>query len=71
MADEIDDAAWELLNGPGNGQQSKTGQSLGMIVKMTRLDDLGLAQLCFDSVVSHEKSEPEGEHHVEPEAARP
>ncbi|KAH6911935.1 hypothetical protein BKA70DRAFT_1265951 [Coprinopsis sp. MPI-PUGE-AT-0042] len=71
MADEIDDTAWELLNGQGSGHQSKTGQSLGMIVKMTRLDDLGLAQLCFDSAISHGKSDSEEQRDVEPEAARP
>lgn len=47
-ADEIDDVAWELLNGPGaSAAQGEVGQALGMLVKMTRLHDLGLAQLCF------------------------
>lgn len=44
----MDDDAWNLLNGPGDGTtQSDLSQGLGMLVKMTRLDDLGLAQLCF------------------------
>ena len=49
MADEMDDASWELLNGPGvDSAQGDTSRALGMLVKMTRLHDLGLAQLCFD-----------------------
>lgn len=50
-ADEIDDDAWEILNGPGDshglGEKSDMAMGLGMLVKMTRLDDLGLAQLCL------------------------
>ncbi|PPQ91594.1 hypothetical protein CVT25_013692 [Psilocybe cyanescens] len=50
MADEMDDEAWELLNGPGDDAvKNDVSHSLGMIVKMTRLHDLGLAQLCFDA----------------------
>ncbi|KAF8153997.1 hypothetical protein B0H34DRAFT_719961 [Crassisporium funariophilum] len=50
MADEMDDQTWELLNGPGESiAQGDVGRTLGMLVKMTRLHDLGLAQLCFDS----------------------
>jgi hypothetical protein len=49
MADEMDDASWELLNGPDvDSAQGDTCRTLGMLVKMTRLHDLGLAQLCFD-----------------------
>lgn len=62
MADEMDDASWELLNGPGvDAAQGETGRALGMLVKMTRLHDLGLAQLCFNS----EEAEflTSGEHH--------
>ncbi|KAF9463331.1 hypothetical protein BDZ94DRAFT_1259104 [Collybia nuda] len=48
MEDEMDDKTWELLNGPGEGSvQNDVGRSLGMLVKMTRLHDLGLAQLCL------------------------
>lgn len=48
MEDEMDDLTWDLLNGPGEGAASgDIGQTLGMVVKMTRLHDLGLAQLCF------------------------
>ncbi|KAF8970604.1 hypothetical protein BDZ97DRAFT_1901973 [Flammula alnicola] len=49
MADDMDDATWELLNGPGEGvAQNEVSRTLGMLVKMTRLHDLGLAQLCFE-----------------------
>ncbi|KAJ3509539.1 hypothetical protein NLJ89_g5173 [Agrocybe chaxingu] len=48
MADEMDDSTWELLNGPGVGvAENETSRTLGMLVRMTRLHDLGLAQLCF------------------------
>ena len=48
MADEMDDLTWDLLNGPGEGPApGDIGRTLGMLVKMTRLHDLGLAQLCF------------------------
>lgn len=45
----MDEHSWNLLNGPGDGMtQSKLSQGLAMLVKMTRLHDLGLAQLCFE-----------------------
>ena len=44
----MDDMTWELLNGPGEGNtQGDMGLGLGMLVKMTRLLDLGLGQLCL------------------------
>jgi hypothetical protein len=49
MAEEIDDQSWDLLNAsdaPARSQ-SDTSRALGMIVRMTRLHDLGLGQLCF------------------------
>lgn len=49
MADEMDEETWDLLNGPDESTtMSEESRSLGMLVKMTRLHDLGLAQLCFD-----------------------
>lgn len=46
--DEMDDMTWQLLNGPGeNNTQGDIGLGLGMLVKMTRLHDLGLGQLCL------------------------
>jgi hypothetical protein len=48
MADEMDETTWDLLNIPvDGGAQSDESRALGMLVRMTRLDDLGLAQLCF------------------------
>jgi hypothetical protein len=48
MGDEMDEVSWNLLNGPGDGTtHSDLSQGLGMLVKMTRLYDLGLSQLCF------------------------
>ena len=44
----MDDLAWNVLNGPGEGAApGDMGRTLGMVVKMTRLHDLGLAQLCL------------------------
>ncbi|KAJ6614668.1 hypothetical protein B0H10DRAFT_2221067 [Mycena sp. CBHHK59/15] len=50
-AEEMDDESWALLNSPGEGN-ANTGVSLGlgMLVRMTRLHDLGLAQLCLPDV---------------------
>ena len=48
MEDKIDDMTWSLLNGPGEGNaQGDIGLGLGMLVRMTRLHDLGLGQLCL------------------------
>ncbi|KAJ7512662.1 hypothetical protein B0H11DRAFT_1946765 [Mycena galericulata] len=50
-ADEMDDEAWALLNSPGEGNASSgVSVGLGMLVRMTRLHDLGLAQLCLPDV---------------------
>ncbi|KAG1728975.1 uncharacterized protein EDB91DRAFT_1060230 [Suillus paluster] len=46
-ADEIDDFTWDLLNGPGDGQGDK---ELGLLLKMARLPDLGLGQLCLPDI---------------------
>ncbi|PFH47449.1 hypothetical protein AMATHDRAFT_152048 [Amanita thiersii Skay4041] len=49
MVDEIDDETWEVLNSHGVGNTTgKVGAALSMVVKMTRLHDLGLSQLCFN-----------------------
>ncbi|GLB44609.1 hypothetical protein LshimejAT787_1702360 [Lyophyllum shimeji] len=46
--DELDDHTWALLNGPEEGNAlGDVGMGLGMLMKMTRLHDLGLAQLCL------------------------
>ncbi|EJF59238.1 hypothetical protein DICSQDRAFT_109054 [Dichomitus squalens LYAD-421 SS1] len=44
MAEELDDATWDLLDGPG---QQANDMGLGMLLKMTRCHDLGLGQLFF------------------------
>ncbi|KAF7345096.1 hypothetical protein MVEN_01673200 [Mycena venus] len=50
-ADEMDDEAWGLLNSGGEGNASSgVSVGLGMLVRMTRLHDLGLAQLCLPDV---------------------
>ncbi|KAJ3736333.1 hypothetical protein DFJ43DRAFT_989400 [Lentinula guzmanii] len=54
-ADEIDDESWTILNGGSplilkEGPGQNVAKALVMIVRMTRLDDLGLAQLCFPDV---------------------
>lgn len=46
-ADEIDDFTWDLLNGPGDGQGDK---GLSLLLKMARLPDLGLGQLCLPDI---------------------
>jgi len=49
MGDEMDDTTWDLLNDPVEEDATNdTSRTLGMLVRMTRLHDLGLAQLCFD-----------------------
>ncbi|KAF8438575.1 hypothetical protein L210DRAFT_3481759 [Boletus edulis BED1] len=47
MAQEIDDRTWELLNSPGS---STCDQGLSLLVKMARLPDLGLGQLCLPDI---------------------
>ncbi|KAK0213500.1 hypothetical protein IW262DRAFT_310731 [Armillaria fumosa] len=46
--DEMDDKAWSMLNAPlQSDQHGELSTGLSMLVRMTRLYDLGLAQLCF------------------------
>lgn len=50
-ADEMDDTAWSLLNSSGESNASAgLSLSLGMLVRMTRLHDLGLGQLCLPDI---------------------
>jgi hypothetical protein len=44
----MSDSTWDLLNTPGEGHHGDLG--LGMLLKMTRLDDLGLGQLCLPDI---------------------
>jgi hypothetical protein len=48
-ANEMDEGSWAILNG-ASSSLVKDGKALVMLVRMTRLDDLGLAQLCFPDV---------------------
>jgi len=62
MAEDLDDATWELLDEsepPRNAARTIPGETvvgvgLGMLLKMTRLHDLGLAQLCVPDLVADE-----------------
>lgn len=47
MANELSTETWDLLNSAGEGHGDK---GLGLLLKMTRLEDLGLAQLCLPEV---------------------
>jgi hypothetical protein len=57
----MDDGTWALLNSPGEGHtHGDISSGLGMLVKMTRLHDLGLAQLCLPDVDFDELASEEG-----------
>ena len=67
MAEDLDDVTWRQLDKLEHPQSAKmlpseAGAGLGMLLKMTRLHDLGLAQLCVPDLVSDEdtctQSEP-------------
>jgi hypothetical protein len=47
MADELSAETWDLLNSAGEGHSDR---GLGMLLKMTRLEDLGLGQLCLPDI---------------------
>ncbi|KAF9228079.1 hypothetical protein BS17DRAFT_745291 [Gyrodon lividus] len=47
VAEEMDDYTWDLLNGPGVGAGD---HGLSLLMKMTRLSDLGLGQLCLPDI---------------------
>ncbi|KAI0270543.1 hypothetical protein BC834DRAFT_861936 [Gloeopeniophorella convolvens] len=57
MAEDLDDATWDLLDGPVQHAQAqgRADVGLGMLLKMTRLHDLGLAQLCVPDMVVDEE----------------
>jgi hypothetical protein len=57
-AEEIDEAAWTTISQMSRTVQSSAAHELIMILRMTRLSDLGLAQLCFPDL-SWESSEHE------------
>jgi hypothetical protein len=61
MAEDLDDATWESLDESGHPQSARTlsdgavGVGLPMLLKMTRLHDLGLAQLCVPDLESDDE----------------
>ena len=66
MAEDLDDVTWGELDKLGHPQSAKklpseAGAGLGMLLKMTRLHDLGLAQLCVPDIVSDEDLSDSGE----------
>ncbi|KAH9034058.1 hypothetical protein EDB85DRAFT_1948667 [Lactarius pseudohatsudake] len=63
MAEDLDDATWELLDRAGparpvkeevGAERSVASVGLAMLLKMTRLHDLGLAQLCMPELAFDE-----------------
>jgi hypothetical protein len=59
MAEDLDDVIWGQLDELEHPQSAKmlpreAGAGLGMLLKMTRLHDLGLAQLCVPDLVADE-----------------
>lgn len=50
MAEELDDATWDLLGAAPRAND----QGLGMLLKMTRCHDLGLAQIFFPDLADGE-----------------
>lgn len=54
MADEMEEVTWEFLNTKGDGRED---EGLSMVLRMTRLHDLGLAQLCLPDVEFPEDDE--------------
>jgi hypothetical protein len=57
MAEDLDDATWESLDEaepPRKERMISSGPGVGlpMLLKMTRLHDLGLAQLCVPDLVA-------------------
>ncbi|KAI0920448.1 hypothetical protein AcV5_010177 [Taiwanofungus camphoratus] len=57
LAEELNDETWDLLDGPGRRQDDV---GLGMLLKMTRCHDLGLAQLFFPDLDVHADTVDDG-----------
>ena len=49
-SDEISSETWDMLNAPAQSHGGVRALGLGLLVKMTRLEDLGLDQLCLPDV---------------------
>ncbi|KAI8972589.1 hypothetical protein BD414DRAFT_540230 [Trametes punicea] len=60
MAEELDDATWDLLDAP-HAPQPVQDLGLGMLLKMTRCHDLGLGQLFFPELdLDADRSDEDG-----------
>ncbi|KAH9887079.1 hypothetical protein C8Q73DRAFT_714618 [Cubamyces lactineus] len=59
MAEELDDATWDLLDAP-HGPNAVQDLGLGMLLKMTRCHDLGLGQLFFPDLELDRDGSDEG-----------
>ncbi|KAJ8472945.1 hypothetical protein ONZ51_g8185 [Trametes cubensis] len=59
MAEELDDATWDLLDAP-HGPNAVQDLGLGMLLKMTRCHDLGLGQLFFPYLELDREGSDEG-----------
>ncbi|CDO70416.1 hypothetical protein BN946_scf184999.g57 [Trametes cinnabarina] len=69
MAEELDDATWDLLGAPHTPQPVQD-LGLGMLLKMTRCHDLGLGQLFFPNLdLEAEKSDGESSEETVRETA--
>lgn len=69
MADEMDEQTWHLLNSPGEGLGDL---GLGLLLRMTRLEDLGLGQLCLPDLDldSESDSDAQIDHMLSSQAMR-
>lgn len=78
MAEELSDETWKLLDTPIDSKSNSSSSNemgLGMLLKMSRCDDLGLGQLLFPDSESdpdtHDSSyDREHERRYEPDRAR-
>ncbi|KAI0772490.1 hypothetical protein BD413DRAFT_474558 [Trametes elegans] len=59
MAEELDDATWDLLDAP-TPPNAVHDLGLGMLLKMTRCHDLGLGQLFFPDLADDEDRDGSG-----------
>ncbi|CAK5271001.1 unnamed protein product [Mycena citricolor] len=65
LAEDMDEGAWTLLNSAGKGAvDSQVSLGLGMLVRMTRLQDLGLAQLCVPEMEFDDDDDMTAMNHV-------
>ena len=64
MAEDLDDATWELLDRARpvrvtreeiGAEKNVASVDLAMLLKMTRLHDLGLAELCMPELVTDDE----------------